>query len=88
MKFRVCCCLFDDYVYKIATKTTFSFSQDVYRSKDIGYSFTLCTIDCFIHVCYTCVFTAIRIKRFNEDILNKTLRPNCQSWLPDSSIAR
>ena len=30
----------------------------------------------------------IRIKRFNKDILNKTLRRNCHNWLADSHIAR
>ena len=30
----------------------------------------------------------IGIKKFNEDILNETLRRNCYSWLSDSQIAR
>ena len=42
MKFCVCCSPFDYYVYELSTRTTFSFSCDVYKSKDIGYSFTLC----------------------------------------------
>ena len=73
MKFCIPCCLFDYYIYKLATGTTVSFSRDIYKSKGIGYSFKLCTVDCFIHVCYTYVFTMIRIKRFNKDVLNKIL---------------
>ena len=73
MKFRVCCCLFDYYVYKISTKRTFSLCRNVYKEKDFGYTFTLCTIDCLIHVCYTCVFTLIKVKRSNKDLLNETL---------------
>ena len=45
---------------------TFLFQRDVYKSYDIGYSFKLCAIDCFIHVCYSCAFTKLRIKRFEE----------------------
>ena len=83
MKFRVCSRLFDYYVYTVSTKTTFLLSLDTYREKDIGCTFTLYAIDCFIHVCYTCVLTMIKLRRFNEDLLNETLRLNCHSYLSD-----
>ena len=85
---RVCCCLFDYYIYKISTKSTFLLYRDVYKEKDIGYAFIKCTIDCFIYVCYTCVFTLIKIKRFNNDLLNETLRQACHTCLCDSHILR
>ena len=88
MKFRVCCCLFDYYVYTISTKSIFSFSHGIYKEKDIGYTFTFCAVDCFIHVCYTCIFTSIKTKRINKDLLNETLRPHCHGWLSDSHISR
>ena len=88
MKFCICCCLFDCYVYKISTKRTFSLCRDVYKEKYVGYTFTLCTIDCFIHVYYTCAFTLIKIKILNDDRLNKTLRQACHTWLCDSHISR
>ena len=69
-------------------KSTFSFSRDVYKQKDVEYTFTFCTVNCFTHVCYTCLFTSIKIKRFKEDLLNETLRPNCHDWLSDSYISR
>ena len=67
MKSRVCGCLFDYYAYTISTKTNFLLSRDTYREKDVPYTFTLCTIDCFIQVCYTCVFRMIKVRRFDED---------------------
>ena len=86
MKFCICGCLFDYYAYITSTKSTFLLACDLY--KDIRYTFTLCTIDCFIHICYTCVFTMIKVKRFNEDLLNETLRSNCKIWQTDSHISR
>lgn len=59
-----------------------------YKEKDVGYIFTFCTVDCFIHVCYTYVFRSIEIKKFNEDLLIETLRPNFYSWLTDLHISR
>ena len=88
MKFSVCCCLFVYDIYKLSRKTTFSFSRNVYRSKDVGYTFTLCTIDYFIHVCYSCVYNMIKIKRFNENNLSETLWPSCHSRLSDSYLSR
>ena len=60
----------------------------IHIEKDVGYTFTLCTIDCFIEVCYTCVFAMIKVRRFTEDLLKETLRPNCHSYLSESSISR
>ena len=88
MKFRVCGCLFDYYVYTISAKTTFSLLRNTYKEKDVRYTFTLCSFDCFIHVSYTCVFTMIKVRRFNEDLLNEKLRPNCHSYLSDQTISR
>ena len=61
---------------------------DAYKEKDVGYTFTFCTIDCFILVCYTCIFTSVKIKRFNEDLLKETSHPTCHSWQTDSHISR
>ena len=83
MKFRVCGCLFGYYVYTISAKTTFSLLRNTYKEKDVRYTFTLCSFDCFIHVSYTCVFTMTKVRRFNEDLLNEILRPNCHSYLSD-----
>ena len=47
MNFCVCCCLFVYCVYKISTKSTFSFNRDVYKERDVRYTFTFCTVDCF-----------------------------------------
>ena len=80
MKFRVCGCLFDYYSYIVSTKSTFSLVHDAYKEKDVGYTFTFCTVDCFFHVCYTCIFKSMKIKRFNEDLLNETLLPTCHIW--------
>ena len=88
MKFCLCSCLFDYYVFKVSTKTTFSLLDDAYRGKGVRYTFTLGTIDCFIHVCYSCLFTLMKIRRFNKKLLNEALRSDCQSWQSDSYIER
>ena len=62
--------------------------HDTYIKKDVGYAFTFCTVDRFIHVCYTCIFTLMKIKRFNEDLLHKTLYLTCHNWQTDSYISR
>ena len=62
--------------------------HDAYKEKDVGYTFTFCTAHYFIHVCYTCVFTSIKIKKFNEDLLIEILHPNYYAWWTDSHISR
>ena len=69
------------FIYKLSIKTTFTLTCDIYRSKDIGFTFTLCAINYFVHVCYSRVYNTIKIERFNKNILNETLRPSCQVWL-------
>ena len=85
-KFRVCCCIFDSYFYKLSTGSCPSFYQDIYKSKDIDYIFILCTIDYYIHVCYKCVYNTILIRRFDEIILNQTLRRTCYIYISYSSF--
>ena len=81
MKIHVFCCL---VYHKVSTASCFTYSQDVYK-KDISYSFTLCTVDAFIHVCYECVYNMILIRRFDETIVNQTLNWTCHVWISYSS---
>lgn len=74
MQFRVCCCLFDYYVYKLSTKTTFSFTCDVCRSKDVGYPSTWYTINYFIHIYYSCRYNTIKIRRFWTKLCDHLVR--------------
>lgn len=60
--------------------------SDIYT--DTVYTLSFCAVDSFMHVYYTCVFTSLKIRRFNVDILNETLRSSCHSWLTDSYISR
>ena len=47
-------------------KVLFHFHVIYTKKKNVGYTFTLCTIDCFIYACHACVFTLIKVKRFDE----------------------
>lgn len=66
MEFQVCYCLFECYFFKVST---ILLSVKTFIKRDIGYSFTLCTINSFIPVCYGCVHDAILIADLNLAIV-------------------
>ena len=66
MEFQLCYCLFEYYFFKVST---ILLSVKTFIKRDIGYSFTLCTINSFIPVCYGCVHDAILIADLNLAIV-------------------
>ena len=85
VRFRVCCCLYDYYVYIHSTKTVFTIYSNSYRQRDHGFTFTFCDDEQFVQVFYKCIYNSLLTRKFDQVRLNQLLNQTCQTYYAYSS---
>ena len=83
IKFHVCRCFFDYYVFMTSTKKNFTLYAGLHTDHNGLTSITLCNDIEVAKVCLNCVYNALLIRKFDESCINDP--PRCQSCYVYSS---
>ena len=58
------------------------------QKHNVGHTFTFFNQDSFVQICYTCLFSLLKVKKLDADDVNNKLREVCKFYLDDSTISR
>ena len=83
IKFHVCCCFFDYYVFMTSAKKNFTLYAGLHTDHNGLTSITLCNDIEVAKVCLNCVYNALLIRKFDESCINDP--PRCQTYYAYSS---
>lgn len=93
MKFYTCGCLFDCYAYLCNVKSkeqivTILPNRPQKNVAVFGKRFIFCDQIFCVETCHICLLLLLKVKKFNGDRINETLRECCWIYLGDSTISR
>ena len=77
MKFYTCGYRFDYYgclLYGRESQRFFFLMVNRYRKHNVGHTFRLCNQYVFVPICYTCLFSLLKVKKLDADNVDNNLR--------------
>ena len=76
------------YLLYVCESQCFSVMVNRYQKHDVGHTFTFCDQDFFVQICYTCLFSLLKVKKLDAGDVNNKLSEVFKFYLGDWIISR